>query len=108
MDWVESKSLWGMRPEFAEVFVGSEPFECLESSSEVVGFEEVGQVRFELFVGVVKVALDRGILDGSIHALDLSVRSGMVGFGKPLFFLRSGKGRAGRESCHGLWPNGDI
>jgi hypothetical protein len=37
-----------------------------------VGFEEDGQVSFELFVGVVKVTLDHGILDGSIHALDLS------------------------------------
>ena len=85
MDWVESKSIRGLRPEFAEVFVGREPFEGLESWGEVVGFEEVGQVRFELFVGVVKVALDRGILDGSIHALDLSVGPGMVGFGKAVF-----------------------
>lgn len=49
----------------------------LESSSEVVGFEEVGQVSFELFVGVVKVAPGHSILDGSIHALDLS-RDGWV------------------------------
>ncbi|GGA80470.1 hypothetical protein GCM10011507_34630 [Edaphobacter acidisoli] len=52
MDWVESKSLWGLRPEFAEVFVGREPFESLESSSEVVGFEEVGQVHFEAAPGI--------------------------------------------------------
>ena len=85
MDWVESKSIRGLRPEFAEVFVGREPSECLESSSEVVGFEEVGQVRFELFVGVVKVALDRCVLNGSIHAFDLSVCPGMVRFGKAVF-----------------------
>ncbi len=48
MDWVESKSVWGLRPEFAEIFVGREAFEGLESSGEVVGSEEVGQVRFEL------------------------------------------------------------
>jgi hypothetical protein len=69
MDRVESKFIRGLGPEFAEVFVEREPSECLESSSEVVGFEEVGQVHFELFVGVVKVALDRSILDGSIHAI---------------------------------------
>ena len=41
MDWVESKSIRGLRPEFAEVFVGREAFEGLESSGEVVGSEEV-------------------------------------------------------------------
>ena len=85
MDRVKRKSVWGLGPEFAEVFVGREAFEGLESSGEVVGFEEVGQVRFELLVGIVKVALDRGILDGSIHALDLSVGPGMVGFGQAVF-----------------------
>ena len=41
MDWVESKSVWLVSPEFAEVFVGREAFEGLESSGEVVGSEEV-------------------------------------------------------------------
>ena len=47
MDWVESKSVRGLCPEFAEVFVGNETLEGLESSGEVVGPEEVVQVRFE-------------------------------------------------------------
>src|SRR5712691_8250276 len=85
MDRVESKSIGFVSPEFAEVFVGSEALESLESSGEVVGFEEVGQVRFELVVGVVEVAFDGGVLDGSVHALDLAVGPGMVGLGKPLF-----------------------
>jgi hypothetical protein len=57
MDWVESKSIRGLRPQFAEIFVVREPFEGLESSCEVIGFDEVGQVRIELFAGVVEVAL---------------------------------------------------
>ena len=48
MGWVEGKSVWRLRPEFAEVFVGSKSLEGFESSGEVVGSEEVGQVRFEL------------------------------------------------------------
>ena len=84
MDWVESKSVRCLCPELAEVFVGREAFEGLESSGEVVGPEEVVQVRFELVVGVVEVALDRSVLDGSVHALDLPVGPGMVGFGKPV------------------------
>lgn len=85
MDWVESKSVWVLSPDFTEVFVGSKAFEGLESSGEVVGSEEVVQVRFELVVGVVEVALDRSALDGSVHALDLSVGPGMVGLGQPVF-----------------------
>jgi hypothetical protein len=72
-------------PEFAEVFVGREPFEGLESSGEVIGFEEVVQVRFELVVGVVEVSLDSRVLDGSVHALDLPVGPGMVGLSESVF-----------------------
>src|ERR1700722_10695830 len=86
MDWVESKSVWRFRPEFAEVFVGREPLECLEPSGKVVGSEEVGQVGFELVVGVVEVPLDGGVFDGPVHALDLSVGPGMIGFGKSVFY----------------------
>lgn len=85
MDWVESKSIWGLSPEFAEIFVRREAFERLESSSEVVGFEEVCQVRFELDMGVVEVSLDGGVFDGSVHAFDLPVGPGMVGFSQSVF-----------------------
>ena len=85
MDWVESKFIWCLRPEFAEVFVGREAFEGLESPGEVVGVEEVVQVRFELVVGVVEVSLDGGVFDGSVHAFDLPIGPGMVGLGQPVF-----------------------
>ena len=85
MDWIESKSVWGLRPEFTEVFVGREAFEGLESPGEVVGSEEVGQVCFELVVGVVEVSLDGSVLNGSIHAFDLPVGPGMVGLGQAVF-----------------------
>ena len=51
---------------------------------EVVGPEEVGQVRFELVVGVVEVAFYGGVLDGSVHALDLPVGPWVVWLGKPM------------------------
>jgi hypothetical protein len=85
MDWVESKSVWGLSPEFAEAFVGCEAFERLESSCEVVGSEEVVQVRFELVMGVVEVSLHRSVLEGPVHAFDLPVGPGMVGLGEPMF-----------------------
>jgi hypothetical protein len=42
-------------------------------------------VRFELVMSVVEVSLDRSVLGGPIHPFDLSVGSGMVGFGQPVF-----------------------
>lgn len=85
MDWVESKSIWCLRPEFAEVFVVSESLGGVESSGEVVGSEEVGQVRLELVMGVVEVSLDGGVFDGSVHALDLPLNPRVVGLGEPVF-----------------------
>ena len=85
MDRVEGKSICGLRPELAEVFIRREVFEGLESSGEVVGSEEVSQVCSELFLGVVEVAFDGGVLDGPVHALYLPVDPGMVGLGQPVF-----------------------
>jgi len=85
MDGVESKCLRGLHPEFAEVFVERKALERFESPCEVVGPEEVGQVRFELFVGAVEVSLGCGFLDGSVHALDLPISPGTVGLGQAVF-----------------------
>ena len=38
-------------------------------------------MHFELFMAVVEITFDGGILDGSVHALDLPVCPGMVGLG---------------------------
>jgi len=84
VDWVECKSVWVLRPDFAEVFVGRQSVKSLESSGEVVCGEEVGQVRFELIMGVVEEALDGGFLDSSVHAFALAVGPGMIGFGKSM------------------------
>ena len=47
MDWIERKSFRGLSPEFAQILVWREAIERLESTGEVVGSEEVVQVRFE-------------------------------------------------------------
>src|SRR5450756_1834321 len=85
MDWVESKSVWGLSTELAEVFVGRASFERLASAAEVVGSKEVGQVRFELVMGVVEVSLDRSVLHGPAHPFNLPLGPGMVRFGQPVF-----------------------
>ena len=82
MDWVKSKSVWVVGPEFADAFVGCEASKGLESPGKVVGCDEVRQVRFELFVRVIEEAFDGGFLDGPVHPFDLSVGPGMVGLGQ--------------------------
>ena len=52
----------------ADIFVWLETFERLESSGEVVGFEEVV-----------------GVFERAVHAFDVAVGPGMVGLGKPVF-----------------------
>ena len=85
MGWIESKSVWGLSSEFAEIFVECETFEGFKSSGEVVGPKEVGQVLFELVVGVVEVSFDRSVFDSPVHPFDLPVGPGMVGLGEPVF-----------------------
>ena len=75
MDWVESQSVRGLCPKFAEIFVRHEAFESLESAGEAVGCDEVGQVRFEFLVCVIEVTLHCGFLDRPVHAFDLPVWS---------------------------------
>ena len=89
MDGVECKSIWLLGPEFADGFVGCEAAKGLESSGEVVGCDEVGQVRFELFVRVIEEALDGGFLDGSVHAFDLTIGPGMTDLGQPVLDAES-------------------
>ena len=45
----------------------------LRASGEVVGVDEVAQVSSQLVVGLVEVAFDGCVLDGSVHAFDLPV-----------------------------------
>lgn len=85
MDWVQSKAFGLVCGEFADVFVRGETFEGFESPGEVVGCDEVVDVRRELAAVVVVVALDGRLFDGSVHALYLAVGPGMVGLGESMF-----------------------
>ena len=69
--------MWFFCPAGADVFVGRESFEGLESSSEVVSVDEVDQVLSEVFVGLVVEAFDGSFFEGSVHALDLTVGPGV-------------------------------
>ncbi len=66
------------------MLVGREPAQGLEPTGIIVGVDEQLQVGSELLVGLVMVALDGGVLDGSVHPLDLTVGPGMVGLGQTM------------------------
>src|SRR3546814_1975175 len=47
--------------------------DLFEPATEIVGGDEVGEVRAQLLVALVMEAFDGGLLDGPVHPLDLTV-----------------------------------
>ena len=62
MERVSIEELRLRGPRFADEFVGREALQRLEPLGEVVGIDEVGEVPFELHVGVVVEAPDGCLL----------------------------------------------
>lgn len=85
MDWIEDESVWLFCPDFADVFMRGETVEGLQAASEIISGDEVGEVGSQLLMGLIVIALHRGLLDGSVHSLDLAVRPRMIGFGQTVF-----------------------
>ena len=82
MDWIECESFGLDCPLFADELVGREALEGLPAAAVVVVFDEVAEVPAELVEIIVVKALDGGVLDGPVHALDLPVGPGVVDFGE--------------------------
>lgn len=68
-------------PCFADELVGGEALEGLQSPGKVVGVDELAEVLLQLAVAVVVESSDSGVLDGSVHPLDLAVCPWMVDLG---------------------------
>ena len=92
MGWIEFEALWPFCPHRADVFVRCEPFEGLESSGEVVGSDEVGEMLPEVLMCVVVEALDGGFFEGSVHTFDLAVGPGMFRLGEAVVDIGFGTG----------------
>ena len=71
-------------PDTSDVFVRREAAQGLEPAGMVAGVDERLKVLPELVVAVVVVALDRGVLDRSVHPLDLAVGPGVVLLGQAM------------------------
>jgi len=79
-------------PCFADELVRGEALEGLEPSCEVVGFDEVPEMRAQLVVGFVEVAFDGGVLDCPVHSLDLTIRPWMLRLRQPVLDIVEGAG----------------
>jgi hypothetical protein len=69
-------------PSFSDELCWRESFEGLEPSGAVVGFDEQIQVSAPQVVVIVEIAFDCGLVDRPVHALDLTIRPRVVGFGQ--------------------------
>ncbi len=92
MEWVEDESFGFGRPAFANELGGGEALDGLQSSPEVVGVDEVGQMLRELVMVVVVEALDGRVLDRLVLALDLAVGPGVLRFGRAVLDAQRGAG----------------
>jgi hypothetical protein len=80
MERIEIESLRLLCPELADELVGCEALEGLESPREVAGCDEVAEMRSQLIVCFVIVALDDRVLEGPVHPFDLAISPGMLRF----------------------------
>lgn len=68
-----------------DIFLGSEASKGLQATAVIVGVDEEPEVLTQLVVIVVVVTFDRGILDRTLHLVDLAVRPRMIGLVEPVF-----------------------
>ncbi len=71
MGRIQPESFWLICPAFADLFVGRQAFEGLETPGVIVGVDEVIEMGFELLMAVVVIAFDGGFLDRPVNPLDL-------------------------------------
>ena len=82
---IKPKAFRLLLPTLADVLVGRQPSKHLESFGKVISREKLREMLFELLVRLIVVALDRRLLDGAIHPLDLSVSPRMIDFRQTMF-----------------------
>jgi len=73
MEWIAWEALWLGCPCLTDELIGREAFERFQSASEVVSGDEARKVLSELVVAFVVETPNGRLLDGAVHALDLTV-----------------------------------
>jgi hypothetical protein len=77
---VYREAIWLGHPDFADVLVAVAS-EGLKPLGEVIGHREGLDVRFELAMSAIMVALNCSLLDGSVHPFNLAVGPRMTWLG---------------------------
>ncbi len=84
MAWANDEPFWFRCPDFADVFLGREAIERLQTVRAIVCRDEICDERLQLGMGFVVVSLHCCYLEGTIHPLDLAIRLRVVHLGQPL------------------------
>lgn len=90
MGRIEDESIRFFCPSPTNEFVWCKAFEGLQSSAELIGYDEVGEMLAELIVALIVKALDGRILDGAVHAFDLAIGPRMFRLGGSMFDISFG------------------
>lgn len=84
MDWIYDESFRFDCPLFADEFVGGEPLEGLETTTEVVRRDEALEMGSELFMVVIVEALDGCVLYRPVHSLNLRLSPWVLHLGQTM------------------------
>src|SRR5919206_3102786 len=108
MEWIEPEAFGLACPLFANELVWREAFQGLQAPAEVVGGDEGGEVLSELVAAGVVEALDGRVLDGPVHALDLTIRPRVPRLGQSVLDVEISAGRLEGVAAEGhvLGPHG--
>ena len=90
LDRVEDESFGLDCRALADEFVRGQSLQRLQSPAEVVGRDEVVEMRFQLLVRFIKIAADGRFLDRSVHAFDLTIGPWMARFRQPMIDIEDG------------------
>jgi hypothetical protein len=82
MAWIDGKAFGFFLPALTDVFIRGKPSEGFESLGEIVGRQEGIEVLFEVLMRLAIEFSDRGFFEGAVHALDLAIGPGVIGFGE--------------------------
>ena len=80
MDRAYVESFWFFCPAFADELIRREAFECLQTTTIIIGVDEVFEVTCQLLVIVIMEPFNSCLLDCPVHPLDLAVGPGMLRF----------------------------
>jgi hypothetical protein len=81
---INGKSFQLFLPASVDVFIRGKAFERFESFREVIGHQEGLQMLFQVVMGLVVIRFHGGVSRRVVHAFDLAIGPGMVGFGESM------------------------